>query len=389
MRILATADIHLGSPIRSVAMRSPELGSRLKAANRDAFVRLVDLAIEQSADVLAIAGDIFDNSYPELRHRAFFLRQVARAAKSGIEVVLIRGNHDALLGPEWGDDLGPGVHVLTKARPTVEIKGTAFHGLSFESSHEKQSLLPEYPAPRPGAANVGLMHTSLDGAEGHDPYAPCSEADLIGHGYDLWCLGHIHAPFVRRSDASLVVMPGIPQPRHFGERRGGQVALIDLGAEPSLTLHSVAVLRFEDATISLDGAATSSEALAALEKAFTEVETAEMDTALRLSVETEGFNREELESLAAELLEDRERVFLDRLKVFPPRDAGQDKADDLLRLMRAEIASPAFDHASRQILDDLRTALPREAREALADGELDDIVQDAIRDVLVSVRAAG
>ena len=45
MRILATADIHLGAPIRSIALRNQELGSRLVQASRDVFADIVDLAI--------------------------------------------------------------------------------------------------------------------------------------------------------------------------------------------------------------------------------------------------------------------------------------------------------------------------------------------------------
>jgi DNA repair exonuclease SbcCD nuclease subunit len=61
MRLLVSADIHLGSPIRSVALRNPDLGDRLKQASRDTFAEIIDLAISEQVDALVLAGDIFDN----------------------------------------------------------------------------------------------------------------------------------------------------------------------------------------------------------------------------------------------------------------------------------------------------------------------------------------
>lgn len=209
-------------------MRNPELGDQLKQASRDTFIRIVDLAISENVDVLVLAGDIFDNDQPDLKTRAFLISQLTRAADAGISSVLIRGNHDALLDHHAHGDLGPNIHLLHKGEPSVEIAGVWFHGLSFDKAHLSKSFLPDYPAPVVGKKNVGLMHTSLDGSPGHDPYAPCSEQDLLVHGYDLWCLGHIHAPFERSSGSVLAVMPGIPQPRHFGERTGALSRLSNL-----------------------------------------------------------------------------------------------------------------------------------------------------------------
>ena len=114
MRLLVSADIHLGSPIRSVALRNPDLGERLKQASRDTFVNIVDMAISEQIDALVLAGDIFDNGYPDLKSRAFLIAQLARASDAGVPTVLIRGNHDALLDHRAHGDLGPNIHLLHK-----------------------------------------------------------------------------------------------------------------------------------------------------------------------------------------------------------------------------------------------------------------------------------
>lgn len=388
MRFLVSADIHLGSPIRSAAMRNPELGDRLKQASRDAFIRIIDLAISENIDALVLAGDIFDNDQPDLKSRAFLVAQLARAAEANISTVLIRGNHDALLDHRAHGDLGPMIHLLHKGAPSVEIEGVWFHGLSFDAAHVSKSLLPDYPAPVPGRKNIGLMHTSLDGSPGHDPYAPCSEQDLMAHGYDLWCLGHIHAPFERTSDPVLAVMPGIPQPRHFGERAGGTVAIVELGdSTPAIERHQVGQLAFAECSLDLSECSDVQEVLSDLRTGLQGVQHPEQDTAVRLRVITRHHTTEVLTPLADEILENIDRVFLDKIKVVAPERQADSKADDLLRLMREELREPAFQFASKQILEELRTVLPREITDELAEEALDELLEEAINEVTLSLHA--
>ncbi|EAV41044.1 putative DNA repair exonuclease [Stappia aggregata IAM 12614] len=388
MRLLASADIHLGSPIRSAAMRNPELGDRLKQATRNAFIRTVDLAISESVDALVLAGDIFDKDQPDLKTCAFLLAQLTRAADANIPTMLIRGNHDALLDHGAHGDLGPMIHLLHKGSPSVEIRDVWFHGLSFDAAHVSKSFLPDYPAPVQGRKNIGLMHTSLDGSPGHDPYAPCSEKDLMAHGYDLWCLGHIHAPFEHTSDSVLAVMPGIPQPRHFGERTGGTVALVELGDDaPTIERYEVGKLAFAECPLDLNECSDVPEVLRELRTGLQGLQHPEHDTAVRLRVTTGHHTTEELTSLADEVLENIDRVFLDKVKVAPPELKDNSKADDLVRLMREELNEPGFQLASKQALEELRTALPREITDELTEKALDALLEEAINEVTLSLHA--
>lgn len=137
-----------------------------------------------------------------------------RLQGAGIRCFIIRGNHDALARQTGELELPDNTHLFGGRPSTVELEvdgqSIAIHGLSFRDPHATESLLPRYPAPKPGVFNIGMMHTSLNGSPGHDNYAPCSVADLEAHGYDYWALGHIH----RRAEhlgRATIVMPGIPQ----------------------------------------------------------------------------------------------------------------------------------------------------------------------------------
>jgi hypothetical protein len=91
-----------------------------------------------------------------------------------------------------------------------------------------ENLVPDYPPPRPGRFNIGLLHTSLAGAPGHATYAPCALADLTSKGYDYWALGHVHQPQVLAREP-WVVFPGNLQGRHVRETgpRGCQLVTVD------------------------------------------------------------------------------------------------------------------------------------------------------------------
>ena len=366
MRLLVSADIHLGSPIRSVALRNPDLADQLKQASRDTFAGIVDLAIAEAVDALVLAGDIFDNDHPDLKSRAFLIAQLARAADAGVPTVLIRGNHDALLDHRAHGNLGPSIHLLHKDAPTVEIGDVAFHGLSFDAAHVEKSFLPDYPAPVPGKRNVGLMHTYLDGATGHDPYAPCATQDLMANGFDLWCLGHIHAPFERVDGPVLAVMPGIPQPRHFGERSGGTVTLVTLteGA-PGFERRAVGHLRFAECELDLSACSDQQDVLRSLRDVLLAARVPGRNTAVRLQVISDRFGSDMVAELTAEVLDGIDGVFLDKVKSVPsPRKPGAG-TDDLVRLMREELREPGFRLSAAEQLEDLRAALPTEIADEL------------------------
>ena len=63
-RVIHTADIHLDSPLRSLAMRQEGLAELIGDATRLAFTRVVDLCLEERVDALLIAGDL----YTVIRH---------------------------------------------------------------------------------------------------------------------------------------------------------------------------------------------------------------------------------------------------------------------------------------------------------------------------------
>ncbi|MGX9181808.1 metallophosphoesterase family protein [Mesorhizobium sp. BHbdii] len=265
-RFIHTADIHLDSPLRSLALRNPEVAELVGDASRQAFAAIVDLCLAERVDALVIAGDLYDGDQTSMKTARFLGSQMTRLHQAGVRVYMVRGNHDAMSRITKQLVLPDSVTIFGGRCQSVIQSGAgpdvAFHGLSFASPKAAESLLPKYAGPQEGAANIGIMHTSLAGSPGHDVYAPCSVADLHCHGFDYWALGHIHVRQVYLG-ASTLVMPGIPQGRDINEAGEKSVTLVTIRDDRSVEIEErlTSVAQFERVIIDLTGALEWSEAV--------------------------------------------------------------------------------------------------------------------------------
>jgi DNA repair protein SbcD/Mre11 len=229
IKILHTADLHLDSPLKSLALRDDRLSAQVQTATRTAFQRLMQRAIDESVSAVLIAGDLFDGKERSAKTAAFLVSEFSKLGAAGIQVFYIKGNHDAENPIAGAFELPSNVHVFEGRGGKVRLNDVNIwiHGVSFSGKHAPDSLLPKYGPPVQDAINIGLMHTSLSGASGHDPYAPCTVAQLQNHGFDYWALGHIHKRDVHLSKP-WVVMPGIPQGRDIGESGPKSATLLSI-----------------------------------------------------------------------------------------------------------------------------------------------------------------
>ena len=136
----------------------------------------------------------------------------------------------------WPDNVtelsvrAPETHIL-------EALGLAIHGQGFAHRKCDENLVERYPRPARGLFNIGVLHTSLAGYEGHDTYAPASVSHLEGKGYDYWALGHIHQRQQIASE-SVIHYSGNTQGRHARETgpKGCLLATVDDGSDPGRAL---------------------------------------------------------------------------------------------------------------------------------------------------------
>jgi DNA repair exonuclease SbcCD nuclease subunit len=234
MKFVHAADLHIDSPLRGLERYDDAPVELIRRATRRAVEHLVGLCIEEKAALLLLAGDLYDGDWKDYSTGLFFCQQMARLRDAGVTVVWIRGNHDA--ASRLTQYLRPtdNVHELPHARPaTLELAldgvDVAVHGQGFPRARVTDDLSDAYPSPIAGALNLGLLHTALDGREGHDAYAPCRAEALGNKGYDYWALGHVH----QREEVSRepwIVFPGNLQGRHARETGKKGATLVSVHA---------------------------------------------------------------------------------------------------------------------------------------------------------------
>ncbi len=262
---LHAADLHLDSPLLRLDLGADPVAAELvRGATRSAFVRLVDHALRRQVAFVVLAGDLWDGEWQDVHTGLWFLRQLGRLAAAAIPVVFVRGNHDAAseVTPllRWPEH----VHELATAAPEtlrLEALRVALHGQGFAERHVTANLAAHYPPPVPGWLNVGVLHTALDGAADHAPYAPCTVADLAARGYDYWALGHVHA-FGVRNEAPWIVYPGCLQGRHVNETGAKGAVEVDYAGDRVLAVRHVPldVVRWARPTVDLTAATSRNDA---------------------------------------------------------------------------------------------------------------------------------
>jgi DNA repair exonuclease SbcCD nuclease subunit len=256
MRFLHAADLHLDSPLRGLDRYDGAPVDEARGATRRAFDHLIAAALDHQVDFVVIAGDLYDGDWLDHNTGLFFIKGVTRLAEEGIAVALVRGNHDAASRLTKVLRLPKNVHLLTDSQPETQVfadLGVALHGQSFATAAVATDLAAHYPPPVPGCFNLGLLHTSLNGRPGHDPYAPTTLDVLRGKGYDYWALGHVHAAEVVCREP-WVVYPGNTQGRHIRETGPKGCALVTV-EEGDITCRTVAldVMRWEVLALDIDG----------------------------------------------------------------------------------------------------------------------------------------
>ncbi len=415
-RFVHTADIHLDSPLRSLSLRNRDLADLIGDSTRQALVAIVDLCLAEQVDALIIAGDLYDGEQTSMKTARFLAAQMQRLGQAGIAVYTIRGNHDALSRITQELILPPTVKVYSGRAEAVEIDrgglAIAIHGLSFSRPQAPEGLLPKYRPPLPDRVNIGIMHTSLDGAPGHDVYAPCSLADLHASGFDYWALGHIHQRS-QHDGRTTVVMPGMPQGRDINEAGPKSVSLVTVHDDRRISVEErpTSIAEFGRIAVDLSEAPSWFDAVEAIEKAVAGARVRSGSDHLVARLMLTGRTplswriRRDRDLLLAEAEQRAEglgRTWIEKIDIAtePPLEAGgQASADPLIELdalMRDDVARRhATREEIRQMVKDLRDELPAESRgfsgadEAEFEAYLDRLLAEGSSDVIARLKTDG
>jgi exonuclease SbcD len=262
LRILATADLHLGMRFGGY----PELQARLAEARFAALETLVARANAESCGLLIVAGDLF--------HRASLpQREIQRAAEalSGFEgqaAAVLPGNHDYYTGEtgslwkSFREKAGDRVLLLTEGRvydlahyglavrlypgPCTD-KHSPEHALGWLAGLERRSAKAAE-----GSLAIGVAHGAIEGLspDAQGDYYRMRRAELESAGLDFWIVGHTHRPLAD-ADTRLFI-PGTPEPDGFDCSHEGSALLLEAaGAKVRARRLDTGTFRFRQETLEL------------------------------------------------------------------------------------------------------------------------------------------
>lgn len=426
MRFLHAADIHLDSPLRGLGAYQDAPAAQLRGATREAFRRLVTLAIDERVDFLVIAGDLYDGDWPDFNTGLFFCAQMGRLQRAGIPVFVLFGNHDAESQMTKALRLPDNVHRFSASACEVhriDALKVALHGRSFKVRDTTDNLVRGYTEPLRGWFNIGVLHTALQGGLGdHAAYAPCTLDELMARGYDYWALGHVHEHKVWTGPgdgaATTVCFPGNLQGRSIREtgRRGAVMVSVDGdGSPPRLERVFFDVLRWEHLAVDVSGCRSLAAAgLAAGRRLAALLDSdAQVPRAVRVSLHGESPAHGELfqhaPTLRAQVLAEIAAIAPDRLwleKVVlatrapagTPAAAGAALGGDALAELAALLAEARDDEALLAELRDDFAQMAGKAPELLhelpelraaRDGALAPLLDEVAQGLLARLAAAG
>jgi DNA repair exonuclease SbcCD nuclease subunit len=406
MKFIHTADIHLDSPLSGLAAYKDAPADLLRTVTRDAFTKLVDVAIDESVDFMVIAGDLYDGTWKDYNTGHFFCREMGRLNKVGIPVYLLFGNHDADSEMTKKLALPANVHQFESRKPStfqIDALKVALHGRSYKDAATLENLATGYPDPIAGWLNIGVLHTALGGNAAHANYAPCSVAELNAKGYDYWALGHVHEHAIVQ-ESPWIVFPGNLQGRHIRETgsRGAVIVTADDGGIQSVDRLLVDLLRWHIVEVDASSANEMSEVVRLVGQAFERlvgITPEKIFLSVRVCIKGKTAAHGELFGLESQLREeilgqaasqgiDRLWVEKVRLETQPLSDIGEvgERTDAIADLHALLSGAPEDADFLKSLLDDLRPMVDKAPIELIkAVPELDAIRNGNVSDIVKTV----
>lgn len=255
-RIVHTGDMHLDSPFVALPPRVAEIR---KTEQRQTFLRIIEDTRKMGADILCIAGDVFDSRFVSPSTIEFLVEAFREIHDT--PVLIAPGNHDFLApdSPYKSVNFGENVHVFGDTLSMLQLGETTVYGKGFSSRFAQSSFLPGERLQTEKGSSILLMHGDV-GTE--SDYNPLPEKALAETGVSYAALGHVHSfSGFQRAGTVCYAYSGIPEARHFDEPVRGGYICGEVGAD-GVDLSFVEIGKRRNITLSVDVAPyASSEGL--------------------------------------------------------------------------------------------------------------------------------
>ncbi len=261
---------------------------------RAAFSSLMFWAKTEQADIMLIAGDLFDSPHPTPDAVEFVVSQFA--SNPNCRFIISPGNHDfAASDSVYAKTTFPeNVSVFTSQTLSClhfdNIAGHAVdvYGYAFTSPILDHNPFAEVTIPKSDTITLLCGHGTLGADNGKD--CPIKTEDIVRSGFDYVALGHIHNnPGIQKIENTYYGYSGSLEPRAFNDRgeRGAFLSECDkkdgtFTCRPAFFRLCKRIYAVE--SVNLTGASTKEEVLGKI-NALIRQKGFGKDTLLRLTLE--------------------------------------------------------------------------------------------------------
>lgn len=268
MRILHTADLHIGKVFEKVSMLEDQ---------KYILKQISDIAIRENVDAVLIAGDVYQRSAPQAEAMEVFDGFVTALTDAGKKVFMLSGNHDSAQRISYFSSLikGAGVYAaqefdghLQTVTLSDKYGSVNIHMLPFVKPVIVKHLLPEAEIDsctdavravldaspiNESERNILICHQFAAGAVPSD-----SEESSVGgldivdasvfDAFDYVAMGHIHKP--QKMGRDTLRYAGSPLKYSFSEAAFEKsVVIADIGKKGSIKLKTVPLKPLRDVRI--------------------------------------------------------------------------------------------------------------------------------------------
>lgn len=257
MKLIHTADIHLGSKMDSAYPR--EIAATRKAEVRNTFSRMADYAAQHGVAAILLAGDVFDSDVPFKKDKDFFYSVVKN--HPSVDFLYLKGNHDKGSGYE-GEALANlktfGESWAAYTYGNVVVSGIELSGENASSLYSTLSLAPD-------CINIVMLHGQIADMAGRDRI--CLKR-LRGKNIDYLALGHVHKPKKGQLDErGEYAYCGCPEGRGFDEPGEHGFVLLDVGEKVTSRFVPFAEREIVEADADISGITNAYDAGMAVKRA--------------------------------------------------------------------------------------------------------------------------
>lgn len=246
LTFLHAADFHLDSPFQSL---TPDQAAERRQEQRQLLSRLAAVVRDSKADLLFLAGDLFDGqrARPETLQILYHTLEELEA-----EVFLAPGNHDPWTpGSPYGKLTWPEhVHIFSTNAPEripLPHLDAVVYGSAFTSLYRMDGPLESFriaPEDRKKAL-FGCFHGDLSSPESR--YGPITTEQIAASGLNYLALGHVHtASGLQKAGKTWYAWPGCPEGRGFDETgdKGAYLGVLEDDGRVSLDFIPLARRRY-------------------------------------------------------------------------------------------------------------------------------------------------